>query len=112
LQIWKTQGKPNARNQGGGLLRLDNGVIYKGVIIGLQGLIIRGDQGLILGLLRLDIVVVSPVPRACAVLLLVRTMIKEPPKNPRAYRGVALQVAFERQTLKPVFHLIGFRLWV
>jgi hypothetical protein len=25
---------------------------------------------------------------------------------------VALQVAFERQTLKPVFHLIGFRLWV
>jgi WD40 repeat protein len=27
-------------------------------------------------------------------------------------RHVALQVAFERQTLKPVFHLIGFRLWV
>jgi hypothetical protein len=28
-------------------------------------------------------------------------------------RGVAaLQVEFERQTLKPVFHLIGFRLWV
>ena len=27
-------------------------------------------------------------------------------------RGVALQVAFERQTLKPVFHLIGYRLWV
>jgi hypothetical protein len=27
-------------------------------------------------------------------------------------RGVALQVAFERQTLKPVFQLIGFRLWV
>jgi hypothetical protein len=26
--------------------------------------------------------------------------------------GVALQVAFERQTLKPVFHLIGYRLWV
>jgi hypothetical protein len=25
---------------------------------------------------------------------------------------VALQVEFERQTLKPVFHLIGFRLWV
>ena len=25
---------------------------------------------------------------------------------------VALQVAFERQILKPVFHLIGFRLWV
>ena len=25
---------------------------------------------------------------------------------------VALQVAFERQTLKPVFHLIGYRLWV
>jgi hypothetical protein len=28
------------------------------------------------------------------------------------HRSVALQVAFERQTLKPVFHLIGFRLWV
>jgi hypothetical protein len=28
------------------------------------------------------------------------------------YRDVALQVAFERQTLKPVFHLIGCRLWV
>jgi hypothetical protein len=27
-------------------------------------------------------------------------------------RFVALQVAFERQTLKPVFHLIGHRLWV
>jgi hypothetical protein len=27
-------------------------------------------------------------------------------------RSVALQVAFERQILKPVFHLIGFRLWV
>jgi hypothetical protein len=25
---------------------------------------------------------------------------------------VALQVAFERQILKPVFHLIGYRLWV
>jgi hypothetical protein len=25
---------------------------------------------------------------------------------------VALQVEFERQTLKPVFHLIGYRLWV
>jgi hypothetical protein len=27
-------------------------------------------------------------------------------------RGVALQVAFERRTWKPVFHLIGYRLWV
>jgi hypothetical protein len=26
--------------------------------------------------------------------------------------AVALQVAFERQILKPVFHLIGYRLWV
>jgi hypothetical protein len=26
--------------------------------------------------------------------------------------GVALQVEFERQILKPVFHLIGFRIWV
>jgi hypothetical protein len=26
--------------------------------------------------------------------------------------GVALQVAFERQISKPVFHLIGYRLWV
>jgi hypothetical protein len=29
----------------------------------------------------------------------------------RGARGVALQVAFERQTLKPAFHLIGYRLW-
>jgi hypothetical protein len=28
-----------------------------------------------------------------------------------AAQGVALQVVFERQTLKPVFHLIGYRLW-
>jgi hypothetical protein len=27
-------------------------------------------------------------------------------------RSVAAQVAFERQTLKPAFHLIGYRLWV
>jgi hypothetical protein len=27
-------------------------------------------------------------------------------------RDVALQVAFERQTLKPAFHLIGHRLWI
>jgi hypothetical protein len=27
-------------------------------------------------------------------------------------RCVALQVAFERQILKPVFHSIGYRLWV
>ena len=27
-------------------------------------------------------------------------------------RVVAVQVAFERQTLKPVFRLIGYRLWV
>jgi hypothetical protein len=26
--------------------------------------------------------------------------------------GVALPVAFERQILKPFFHLIGFRFWV
>jgi hypothetical protein len=26
--------------------------------------------------------------------------------------GVAVQVAFERRILKPVFHLIGYRLWV
>jgi hypothetical protein len=30
----------------------------------------------------------------------------------RADRFVALQVAFERRILKPVFHLIGYRLWV
>jgi hypothetical protein len=35
------------------------------------------------------------------------------PRRRRAARlGVALQVAFERQTLKPVFRLIGYRLWV
>ena len=27
-------------------------------------------------------------------------------------RVVAMQVAFERQILKAVFHMIGFRLWV
>jgi hypothetical protein len=27
-------------------------------------------------------------------------------------RGVALQVEFERQILKPAFHFIGYRLWV
>jgi hypothetical protein len=27
-------------------------------------------------------------------------------------QDVAVQVAFERQTLKPVFHFIGYRLWV
>jgi hypothetical protein len=30
----------------------------------------------------------------------------------RRLLAVALQVAFERQTLKPVFHLRGYRLWV
>jgi hypothetical protein len=30
----------------------------------------------------------------------------------RKRRGVALQIAIERQTLKPVFRLIGYRLWV
>jgi hypothetical protein len=30
----------------------------------------------------------------------------------RFSRSVALQVEFERQTLKPVFHVIGNRLWV
>jgi hypothetical protein len=28
------------------------------------------------------------------------------------HSAAALQVAFERQTLKPVFHFIGYRLWV
>jgi hypothetical protein len=38
---------------------------------------------------------------------------RHPSLWPRAsHRGIALQVAFERQILKPVFHLIGFRLWV
>jgi hypothetical protein len=30
----------------------------------------------------------------------------------QSLRVVALQVAFERQILKPVFHMIGYRLWV
>jgi hypothetical protein len=30
----------------------------------------------------------------------------------RRRRCVAVQVAFERHILKPVFHLIGYRLWV
>jgi hypothetical protein len=43
------------------------------------------------------------------------TVTKVPPEvTPRAgsTRYVAPQVEFERQTLKPVFHLIGYRLWV
>jgi hypothetical protein len=41
-------------------------------------------------------------------------VVRNPPRTDAlavAYpcRGVALQVAFERQTLKPVFHLIGYR---
>jgi hypothetical protein len=35
-----------------------------------------------------------------------------PVSDVRGPHAVALQVAFERQTLKPVFHLIGYRLWV
>jgi hypothetical protein len=36
-----------------------------------------------------------------------------PTSESAAYtHGVALQVAFERQTLEPAFHLIGYRLWV
>jgi hypothetical protein len=34
------------------------------------------------------------------------------PPDPEPSHAVALQVEFERQTLKPVFHLIGYRLWV
>jgi hypothetical protein len=33
-------------------------------------------------------------------------------RDPQRRRKVALQVAFERQSLKPVFQLIGYRLWV
>ena len=33
-------------------------------------------------------------------------------RHAAAVHRVALQVEFERQILKPVFHLIGFRLWV
>jgi hypothetical protein len=32
-------------------------------------------------------------------------------REQQQHRGVALQVEFERQTLKPGFHLIGYRLW-
>jgi hypothetical protein len=40
-----------------------------------------------------------------------------PPRDSRwgvavLHLGVALQVAFERQTLNPGFHLIGYRLWI
>jgi hypothetical protein len=35
-----------------------------------------------------------------------------PPPEAAALRSVALQVAFERQILKPVVHLKGYRLWV
>jgi hypothetical protein len=33
-------------------------------------------------------------------------------KSTERPHSVALQVAFERQFLKPVFHLIGYRFWV
>jgi hypothetical protein len=36
----------------------------------------------------------------------------KPPSPPEIGHAVALQVAFERQTLTPVFDLIGYRLWV
>ena len=38
--------------------------------------------------------------------------VVQPAPPRRCGRGVALQVEFERQILKPVFHLIGYRLWV
>jgi hypothetical protein len=38
--------------------------------------------------------------------------LRQRPLDAEAHLAVALQVAFERQTLKPVFHLIGYRLWV
>jgi hypothetical protein len=48
--------------------------------------------------------------------LAVVVQVADPPRRRlplrRSLRVVALQVAFERQTLKPVFHLIGYRLWV
>jgi hypothetical protein len=47
----------------------------------------------------------APNPRSAAS----TAALAKPPAMPLS---VALQVAFERQTLKPVFHLIGYRLWV
>jgi hypothetical protein len=41
-----------------------------------------------------------------------RFLIGRQHRRSRLPRVVAVQVAFERQTLKPVFHLIGYRLWV
>jgi hypothetical protein len=41
-----------------------------------------------------------------------RVHVKQVPVQEPLARAVAVQVAFERQTLKPVFHLIGYRLWV
>ena len=37
---------------------------------------------------------------------------RQPQAEVVVHRCVALQVEFERQNLKPVFHLIGYRLWV
>jgi hypothetical protein len=39
---------------------------------------------------------------------------RAPPRGAarRAALAVAAQVAFERQTLKPAFHLMGYGLWV
>ena len=44
--------------------------------------------------------------------LSVGAVLEERRALPLRAHVVALQVEFERQILKPVFHLIGYRLWV
>ena len=59
---------------------------------------------------------VQPPALGCIIAmdLIVLYVDDEPPSTiyVASVRGVAVQVAFERRTLKPVFHLIGYRLWL
>jgi hypothetical protein len=52
------------------------------------------------------------VSSTCAASPLRDLELRQPSLGLRRLRVVALQVAFERETLKPVFHLMGVRLWV
>jgi hypothetical protein len=54
---------------------------------------------------------VDGLPEDAVALLVVRDDLRVAAADVQ-HHGVALQVAFERRTLKPVFHLIGYRLWV
>jgi hypothetical protein len=54
---------------------------------------------------------VRPVPGSDALVLPAEVRSRQILRHAR-HHVVAVQVGFERQILKPVFHLIGYRLWV